>query len=116
MTFRKRFIHVQFIVRLVDIVLDNRSDSARLVDVRPGILERAIGHDIACFSRDGCVVDRVRDFSGVDSGCHRLVSESVHNVLDMACEIYLILGDTPFPPARVLNGQRKVTIRRTRTF
>lgn len=88
-----------------------RGDRSRFVDVRPGILERAIFYDIACFSRGSRSVDVVRNLSGVDCGCHRRVPQPVHNVFDRAREKNPICAVTPCPPDSIFNGYSKVTAR-----
>jgi hypothetical protein len=44
------------------------SHGSCLVDIRPGVREGAVVHDVACFSRGGLTFDIVRDFSGVNCG------------------------------------------------
>jgi hypothetical protein len=106
-------MHVHFMLLGTNIVVVNCGNSSCLVDIRPGMLERAVAHNIACFGRGSCSVDSVRDHSGVDRGCQRLVLESVHDVLDLACKVYCIVVGTPFPTARFVIGLRKSAVRRT---
>jgi hypothetical protein len=104
-------MHIHFAPRVTKSVVADRSDSSCLVDVRPGILERAILHYIACFSRGSRSVDVVRNLSGVDCGCHRRIPQSVHNVFDRAREINSLCTVTPCPPDSIFNGYGKVTAR-----
>jgi hypothetical protein len=93
-----------------------RGDRPCLVDIRPGVLERTIFHDIACFSRSSLSADVVRNLSGVNRGRHRRVPQSVYDVLDLARKIYSVHAAPALcPPGNVLNRYSKVTARRAYT-
>jgi len=47
------------------------SHGSCLVDIRPGVHEGAVVHDVACFSRGGLTFDIVCDFSGVNCSSRR---------------------------------------------
>jgi hypothetical protein len=97
-------MHIHFSRRATKIVLDNCSNSPRLVDIRSGVNERAVVHNIACFSRGSRSVDRVSDFPSVHRGCHRCILEPVNDKVDVAGEIYRVDAFAPLPTSGVLSG------------